>query len=193
MRYEVTTLHTKKAFADALKNEIETKPFSKITVSDIVRDCGVNRKTFYYHFEDIYDLLKWTLQQEAIEVMKQFDLLVEYEEAIRFVMDYVEENKVFLRNVYHSLGREELKRFFYFDFKKIVESIVNEGKGVMNVKIPESFETFIVEFYTEALAGILLEWIVSFEEKDREETIRYIVTTIQYALPNILDQGSKMR
>lgn len=193
MQYSVTTLHTKKAFAEALKKEIELKPFSKITVSDVVKECGVNRKTFYYHFEDIYDLLKWTLQQEAIEVMSQFDLLVEYEEAIRFVMDYVEENKVFLRNVYNSLGREELKRFFYFDFKKIVESFVKEGKEKMHVEIPASFEEFIVEFYTEALAGVLLGWIVSFEEKDREETIRYIVTMIQYSLPNVLDQGSMMK
>lgn len=193
MQYAVTTERTKKAFADALKKEMETKPFSKVTISDIVRDCNVNRKTFYYHFEDIYDLLKWTLQQEAIEVVSQFDLLVEYEEAIRFVMDYVEENAVILRNVYDSLGREELKRFFYFDFKRIVESFVNEGKEKMNVEIAESFEKFIVEFYTEALAGILLEWIVSFEEKDREETILYIVTMIQYSLPSVLTQGGKMK
>ena len=33
---------------------MEKKPLSKITVSEIIADCGVNRKTFYYHFEDIY-------------------------------------------------------------------------------------------------------------------------------------------
>ena len=32
-------------------------PISQITVKDIVEDCGVNRNSFYYHFQDIYDLL----------------------------------------------------------------------------------------------------------------------------------------
>ncbi|WP_295208123.1 TetR family transcriptional regulator [Ruminococcus sp.] len=39
------------------------KPLSKITVSEIVADCNINRKTFYYHFEDVQSLLKWTLEQ----------------------------------------------------------------------------------------------------------------------------------
>ena len=68
------------------------KPFSKITVSEIINTCKINRKTFYYHFEDIYALLKWTFEEEAIEVVKHFDLLADYEEAIRFVMKYVDEN-----------------------------------------------------------------------------------------------------
>ena len=58
MKHEVTSLNTKKALAAALKELMTKKPLSKITVSDIISVCGVNRKTFYYHFQDIYDLLK---------------------------------------------------------------------------------------------------------------------------------------
>ena len=78
MRHEVTTLNTKKALAASLKRFMEKKPLSKITVSEIIADCGVNRKTFYYHFEDIYALL----EEEAVEVVKQFDLLADYREAV---------------------------------------------------------------------------------------------------------------
>ena len=82
MKHEVTTLNTKKMLAASLKIYMEKKPLSKITVSEIIADCGVNRKTFYYHFQDIYGLMKWMLEEEAIEVVKQFDLLVDYREAI---------------------------------------------------------------------------------------------------------------
>jgi AcrR family transcriptional regulator len=41
------------------------KPLDKITVIDIVTDCGVNRQTFYYHFQDIYDLIEWLFLDEA--------------------------------------------------------------------------------------------------------------------------------
>ena len=113
MKHEEITLSTKKALAASLKKQMEKKPLKKVTVSDIITDCNVNRKTFYYHFEDIYALLKWMLEQEAVEVVKQFDLLVDYEDAILFVLDYVEVNAHILGCAYDNMGRDEMKRFFY--------------------------------------------------------------------------------
>ena len=83
MRNEEISLNTKQELSAALKWTMEKKPLSKITVSELVRTCDINRNTFYYHFNDIYDLLKWTFEQEAIEVVKKINLLVDTEEAIR--------------------------------------------------------------------------------------------------------------
>ena len=63
MKYEITSFNTKKSLAESLKKAMKSKTLSKITVSEIILDCGVNRKTFYYHFENIYALLKWMLEQ----------------------------------------------------------------------------------------------------------------------------------
>ena len=56
---------TKRALAQSLKHLMEQKPLEKITVVDISEDCGVNRQTFYYHFQDIYDLIEWIYINEA--------------------------------------------------------------------------------------------------------------------------------
>ena len=69
-------------FATSLKHFMEEKPLSKITVSEIVADCGVNRKTFYYHFDSIYALLKWMLKDEAIDVFGQHDLTGDYRKIV---------------------------------------------------------------------------------------------------------------
>ncbi len=50
---------TKESLAAALKQMMNVKPIGKITVKDLVEICGVNRQTFYYHFDDVYDLLEW--------------------------------------------------------------------------------------------------------------------------------------
>ena len=92
MTHNEISLQTKKKLATSLKKFMMSKSLNKITVTDIIKDCGVNRKTFYYHFADIYDLLKWILEQEAVEVVKKFDLMVDYKEAILFVINYVEDN-----------------------------------------------------------------------------------------------------
>lgn len=50
---------TKNALAESMKKMMRQKPFEKISVSDICTDCGINRKSFYYHFKDKYDLVNW--------------------------------------------------------------------------------------------------------------------------------------
>lgn len=55
---------TKKALAMAMKELMEQIPFSKISVSDICEKCGMNRKSFYYHFKDKYDLVNWIFDVE---------------------------------------------------------------------------------------------------------------------------------
>ena len=50
---------TKNALAASMKKMMRRRPFEKISVSDICMDCGINRKSFYYHFRDKYDLVNW--------------------------------------------------------------------------------------------------------------------------------------
>lgn len=193
MKYEVTSLNTKKLFAEALKNLVVQKSFSKITVSELIRVCNVNRKTFYYHFTDVYDLLKWTLEQEAIEVVKKFDLIIDYEEVILFAMDYIEKNSVFLKNIYDSVGRDELKRFFYWDFIEITTSMIKKVEELTETTVPKDFETFLSSFYTEAIAGTLLEWIVHKEEYDKQQVINYISVIFRTALPASIKQYTEVQ
>ncbi len=188
MKHSVTTWNTKKTLAEALKRAMQKKPFSKITVSEIVADCGINRKTFYYHFEDIYALLKWMLEEEAIEVIKNFDLLVDYEEAITFVMNYVEENDHMVNCVYDAIGRKELQRFFYTDFYELIASLIQNAEKKAGRTLETDFKEFLTRFYTEALAGMLIEWITNRETRNRQQTVQYLSDTLKVSLTAIFDE-----
>ncbi|MGM9647156.1 MAG: TetR/AcrR family transcriptional regulator C-terminal domain-containing protein [Eubacteriales bacterium] len=189
MKHEVTTYNTKKLLAESLKKAMKTKPFSKITVSEIISDCGVNRKTFYYHFEDIYALLKWIFEEEAIEVVRHFDLLVDYEEAIRFVMNYVDENEYIISCAYDSIGRDEMKRFFYADFMGVVTSVIDEAEVNFDKKIDPDFKEYVAKFYTEAMSGMLIDWVQSKDKSDREKTVGYMTAIIEMALDSMKAQS----
>ncbi|MGN0395582.1 MAG: TetR/AcrR family transcriptional regulator C-terminal domain-containing protein [Coprococcus sp.] len=187
MKHEITSSNTKKALAESLKKIMKEKSFSKITVSEIIADCGVNRKTFYYHFEDIYALLKWVLEKEAIEVVKHFDLIVDYEEAILFIMDYIEENDYIISCAYDSIGRDEMKRFFFADFNELVLSIIESAEKEFDRYLDQEYKTFLCKFYVEALAGILIDWIKNRNERNRKQVPEYIVTTLKKSLIGILN------
>ena len=186
MRHEITSANTKKAIAASLKKKMAQKPLSKITVNEIIADCGVNRKTFYYHFEDIYALLKWMLEEEAIEVVKGFDLLVEPEEAITFVIDYVNSNKHILCCAYDSMGREEMKRFFYSDLIGVIGSIMEGVEQELGISTPVNFKKLLIAFYTEALVGMLVDYFQAPENYDRETLIRDLLFILKHSIPNIL-------
>ena len=186
MKHEVTSLNTKKAFASSLKKFMMKKPFSKITISEIVADCKVNRKTFYYHFEDIYALLKWMLEAEASEVVKNFDLIVDYEEAMMFIIDYVNENQHILSCAYDSMGREEMKRFFDADLKGVIKTIIDGAEKEYNRNISEDYKTFVCEFYNEAITGMLIDWFKDKTVRDKEKTINYLSNIFRSSISEVI-------
>lgn len=54
--------HTALKFDKALLALLEKKPFEYVTVSELCKEAGVNRSTFYLHYENTGDLLKETMQ-----------------------------------------------------------------------------------------------------------------------------------
>lgn len=171
MKHEITSLNTKKTFSASLKKLICQKPFSRITVSEIIADCGLNRNTFYYHFENIHDLLCWTLEQEAINIVQHFDLVVDYREAIQFVLEYVDNNRDMLKNIVDSVERGELKHFFYNDFIEITKNFIDEIDRQQKIGAPDDFKIFLTHFCSEALAGVILESITNRIPNNHEQII----------------------
>ena len=63
---------TKQAIINSFLKLLEETPLDKITVKDIVEDCGINRNTFYYYYHDIYALLEELFSDEIRRAMERF-------------------------------------------------------------------------------------------------------------------------
>lgn len=187
-------MNTKRTLSASLKKFMETKKLSKISISEIVADCGLNRKTFYYHFEDIYALLKWTFEQETIEVIKNFDLLSNPKEAITFVADYVDQNNHILKCAYDSIGRDELKRFFHSDFHGVILSLIEGIEREHKNRLPKDFKEYLTSFYTEALSGILINYFQNkLTKPQRDEMIEYTLFVLRKSIPNIVECSDELK
>ncbi|MBP1578460.1 MAG: TetR/AcrR family transcriptional regulator C-terminal domain-containing protein [Oscillospiraceae bacterium] len=187
MKHDEQSLQTKQALSDALKTMMKKKPLTKITVRELVEDCGVNRKTFYYHFEDIFSLLKWTLEQEAICMFGKYDLVSQRREAVDFALDYIEANHVILHNIVHSIGRSELSRYFYNDINEPVFRMIDEAAKRHGLNVEENYKAFLGRFLTEAIAGILLDCIEKDALSDRESLSGYITRTLTASILGSLE------
>ena len=92
MKNEEMSNQTKNSLAVALKKRMATTEFSKIRVSDLLKDCNIVRSTFYYYFTDIYELLKWMLNTELIELLEKCNELYTWDQGVVMLMEYVREN-----------------------------------------------------------------------------------------------------
>lgn len=85
--------NTKQALADAFKRLLSQRSMDKITVKDIVEECGVNRQTFYYHFHDIYALLEWIFQDTADSLLAESRDYGDWSAGVESLLNYLRRDK----------------------------------------------------------------------------------------------------
>lgn len=148
---------TKEALGAALKQTMALKPIDKITVKDLVEICGVNRQTFYYHFDDVYDLLEWVFEEDANRVLPQKIVYGNWQEDVLSFFRYLSENSIFALNVYNSNNRLYMLKYLKGRLRSCIRSfaeIVSEEKNVDR----QDFE-FVVEFYATIVIGFISQWM----------------------------------
>lgn len=151
------SLMTKKVLASSLKGLMKKKPLKKITIKDIVSDCDVNRQTFYYHFQDIYDLVDWIYKTEVIDNISEYKTYKKWKEGFLGIFHYIEDNESFCMNTLDSLGKDHLANFLYNNTFDLLISVVNEISEGMDV-LDEDKE-FIANFYTYAFVSLVIMWM----------------------------------
>ena len=187
MTHAEASMKTKQATADSLKRYMEVKSLSKITISAICEDCGINRKTFYYHFKDIYDLLKWTLEQESLVVVNQLDVMVDYEKIVLTLLDYVDKNRALLVHAYSAIGKNGFGQFFSSSFERVSLDVIDSAAERQNVELSEEYKGFLCCFYSNALYGLLVTWFLNQSRFDRERFAGYIVFTLRTSVDALLN------
>ena len=99
---------TCKALAAAAVSLLEERPLDKITVRDITDRCGLTRNTFYYHFQDIYDLLGYIFREEADATLEKYSVKGDWKEVFLDILSYLKMKKRMIEHVYYSTRKEEL-------------------------------------------------------------------------------------
>ena len=165
----MSSLTTKRAIAYAFKDLLKEKAFNKITVNDIAKECDINRQTFYYHFQDIRDLVEWTCLDEVDNILKKKDECERWEEKFLLIFEIMKDEKVFVKNIYHSVSSEILRNNLYrLVYPIIYDEIVEKSKG-RNLR--EEDKKFITDFYKYAFVSIVLNWIDNGMNENPEEIV----------------------
>ena len=150
---------TKKDLAISLRKLLMKKPLSKITIGELSKEAEVNRQTFYYHFQDIMDLLYYATEKEGERIVNQESFGNSFEEDFRFLLSLFKDSEPVVKNVHHCLDKRSsdlllsalLCSFVGYYVKKESEGI-DANEEILNK---------VTSFYTHALCGVIQEFIRS--------------------------------
>lgn len=188
MDSHIHTDMTKRLLTDSLKRLMAQKPLNKITIREITEGCGVNRQTFYYHFEDIYDLLRWMYRQEALALLDQREGVLIWQDGLLQLFRYLQENRAVCLCALHSVSREHLKRFFRDDINSVIQNTIQNLAAQLNYPASDREIDLLTRFYVSALAGITEDWLQGEIRETPEELIRF---TDQLLRSHVM--GAKLR
>lgn len=181
-----SSIETKRILATALKELMKVKSLEKISIRELTDKAGVNRQTFYYHFEDIYELLKWTFQQEALQLLAAHESVDVWQEGLLQLFIYLDQNREISICALKSLGRGHLKRFFYSDIQNIIGRVVFEFGE--KLQAPKDYMSFLTHFFTVSLGSLVESWVLGEMDESPEKMVEMIDLFIQDQL-----RGAKQR
>ena len=186
-RYEAANRNTETMLADALKKLMKTKPFSKISVRELTETCGVNRKTFYYHFENMEALLRWSMEHDAFDDFPGIESCADPEELVTFVIQYADSHRRLLFTAFDSLGGELMRQQLINAFHRVIRLQIEKLEAARGRAFPEPRREFVLDFYSEAFGSNLLRYLKRKLPYTQQQMLDYTIQLLQTTLPAALE------
>lgn len=155
---------TKKALEKALIELLERQPLSKITVSDITREAGLNRHTFYYHFRNVDDLIAFSVT-DLIDSAGKGNINANLFDIVRCFLRCIYDNRVHIFAIMHSASRTSFMRAFNDKMEILIKAFIEYSKP----NVLDSDRCFVSRFYLCGTSGLFETWVDSGMEEMPEK------------------------
>ena len=146
----------KKTIADAARTLLFENKVKKLTVKDIVEYCHITRQTFYYHFEDIPDLLEWVLTQGLEKIMEECLTKENEEEALRYFLAVWINAKPLVEKGLQTNYRDELEKLLPQAMHRFFEQVAQQKHMYENYS--QSDLKMVLRYHSYGVMGLLREW-----------------------------------
>lgn len=172
---------TKNALASSLKSLMRETPFEKIRVSHICDRLNMNRQSFYYHFQDKYELMNWIFDTDVNRLIHSDDSVSASKE-ITQLMQVLYDNRDFYRNALSVQGQNSLRDHIFEISMPVLQ------KKFLKIFASDKESYLYVEFVLDALLNAIIRWISDencLPPKDfAPHFFSCIITTAKYVLNN---------
>ena len=163
---------TKIAIKAAFIQLLNERPMNKITVKDITDSCGVNRNSFYYHFQDIPALLEELLTDIVNRVLDSHPSISSIEECLLTGVGIAEENKRAILHIYNSVNRDMFERYLW----RVCEYSVNTyfSTALKDLDVSPEDRAILIRYHMCESFGLVIGWLNDGMREDIKPFLRRI-------------------
>lgn len=187
MKHELNSQITKQMLRDAFLSLLEKKPISKITISELVVLCDVNRKTFYYHFADVYDLLQWHLNNEIDKAISAIDSPYDLDVTIAYSINYMKQHSYLQNCINEPVARNKFTEVLEKTLYPMIFKILSDLESSHEKSIDADFKEFLTKNITRTTVLSILDSIENPNEYDYKLLHLYISTISKASVNGFFD------
>lgn len=180
---------TKNNIAEGFYKLLNERYFDKITIRDIVDECGVTRNTFYYYFEDVYDIIDDTLNREMKKVIlagrgKRLSL----EHLLEPIVKFFTENHSVAVHLFKSSKKDEICLYIEKAIRNAIDHYVGDIPG--SDRVSGFDRDIIVDFYSFAVMGLFNQWITTGMQGNPTERMMRAGILFENSMKRAVEKGN---
>ena len=144
----------KRMIADAFFELSIDKSIDKITVMDLVESCNISRQTFYYHFQDITEVLEWKMQQELEQMLAYSRTAETPEAALRVFVAAIAEKNHLIPQILQSRRRNEMEQLLVQAVRTYLRELLQNSAPAVSLSYADL--DVALDFYAFGIGGLLV-------------------------------------
>ena len=163
---------TKQAIKSAFMKLLNEQPLNKISVRSIVEECGINRNSFYYHFQDIPSLIEEIVMEEIDTLIAKYPTIGSLDECVNLAFRFAIENKKAVLHIYNSINRDIYESYIMKLCEYVVSTYLDTAFGKNAVS--EKDHAIAVRFFKCELFGLTSDWNANGMKEEAIEEIHHV-------------------
>ena len=150
----------KAAICRSASELLTKKRTKKLTVKDIVEECGITRQTFYYHFQDIPDLIFYMMEQGSKELLENCLAQPTLEDKIRYLLSVALNARPLIQRTIPSSYQSELEPLLLEQFYSFFDQLTNESasSSLVSDSLTASQRKLLLRYHSLAFLGLVRTW-----------------------------------
>ena len=160
---------TKELIKETFISLLEQKPLTQITVKMIVEECGINRNSFYYHYQDLPALIEEMIREETDRIIQEYPMIDSTQTAILAVVDFASKNKKAILHIYNFVNRDIFEQYLW---KVCGYTVDSYAQTLINGRQMNEFDKEIISRFFECECfGFVINWLDRKMESDVQKEI----------------------
>ena len=162
--------YTEKLILETFGEMLDEMPFDKITVSALTRRSDISHNTFYYHYNDIYDLLAVWIRQKVSPYLNSERVYTDWESALTAMLRAWQKDERRIYHVFYSLSREQLERHVFEQTERFFVEQIGSLPGAD--KVSDDQLRKICDFARYIFFGFLMRFLWNKMKDDVDREVR---------------------